>query len=649
MGMSQSTLSNKATSSKQQQEENFSLKEKSGLNQSNLLVNKDSSVMEEEDDDCDDDSESDDDDDDDEEWNERLLILKDARNLATLADFFLNPHKPIVTSDPFAYGRNYFTRPSATEETDEMNEEREMMLQDMKQLKQLAVDYLHPELPVVTSDPNACGRNYFTRASAEETEEEEMNEERELVLEDMKQLKQLAVDYLHPELPVVTSDPNACGRNYFTRASAEETEEEEMNEEQELILQDMKQLKQLAVDYLHPELPVVTSDPNACGRNYFTRASAEETEEEEMNEERELVLEDMKQLKQLAVDYLHPELPVLTTDPFACGRNYFTRASAEGTEEQEMNEEQELILQDMKQLKKLAVDYLHPELPVVTSDPYACGRNYFARASAEETEEVEMNEEQELILQDMKQLKKLAVDYLHPELPVVTTDPYACGRNYFARPSAEETEEEEMDEERELILQDMKQLKQLAVDYLHPELPVVATDPFACARNYFTRPSAEETEEEKNEEREMILEDMAQLKQLAEDYLYPEKKVVTTDAFAFGRNYFSRPSAPEQETLEESEERERIQNDAREMKKLAVDYLEPERPIECSAWGARNYFDRPSATSGHEANITSSGHAIFHTHRIRHHHQNHPVADKTSNPKGSDPSCVLSFGLGDHA
>lgn len=49
----------------------------------------------------------------DEEWNERLLILEDAANLARLAEFYLNPHKQLVPSDPYAYGRNYFTRPSA--------------------------------------------------------------------------------------------------------------------------------------------------------------------------------------------------------------------------------------------------------------------------------------------------------------------------------------------------------------------------------------------------------------------------------------------------------------------------------------------------------------------------------------------------------
>jgi len=35
---------------------------------------------------------------------------------------------------------------------------------------------------------------------------------------------------------------------------------------------------------LHPEVPVVTSDPTACGRNYFTRASAPQTDSEKVED-----------------------------------------------------------------------------------------------------------------------------------------------------------------------------------------------------------------------------------------------------------------------------------------------------------------------------------------------------------------------------
>jgi uncharacterized protein YqiB (DUF1249 family) len=93
-------------------------------------------------------------------------------------------------------------------------------LEDAAALKQLAVDYAHPELPVVTSDPTATARCYFDRASAPEQEDMEEIEYRRQVLEDAAALKQLAVDYAHPELPVVTSDPTATARCYFDRASA---------------------------------------------------------------------------------------------------------------------------------------------------------------------------------------------------------------------------------------------------------------------------------------------------------------------------------------------------------------------------------------------------------------------------------------------
>jgi hypothetical protein len=314
----------------------------------------------------------------DEEWNERLQILRDARNLAKVADFFLNPHKSVVTWDPCACGRNYFSRPSAEEYEDESDaEQRELILQEMKQLKQLAVDYMHPEKPVVTSDAFGCARNYFDRPSAEPTCSPEEAEEQARILADAKQLKQLAVDYMHPEKPVKTTHPCACGRNYFTRPSAVEYEDEEAAQDRELVLEDMKHLKQLAVDYLHPEKPVVTSDPFACGRNFFSRPSAEEYEAKD--EEKGLILEEMKQLKKLAVDYLHPEKPVVTLDPCATGRNYFARASATEQVSHEVSEEQARIFQDMAQLKKLSTDYMHPERPIESTGG---ARNYFDRASA---------------------------------------------------------------------------------------------------------------------------------------------------------------------------------------------------------------------------------------------------------------------------
>merc|ERR1711935_980425 len=95
------------------------------------------------------------------------------------------------------------------------------------------------------------------------------------------------------------------------------------------------------------------------------------------------------------------------------------------------------------------------------------------------------------------------------------------------------------------------------------------------ARNYFSRPSAPTDEEDNSEERAQILAEAAALKKLAVDYAHPEVAVSTTDANAFARNYFSRPSAPTDED-DNSEERAQILAEAAALKKLAVDYSHPE-------------------------------------------------------------------------
>jgi len=355
-------------------------------------------------------------------------------------------------------------------------------MEDLKALKQLAADYLHPERPVVSTDPTACGRNCFTRASAPEYEDKEDSEIGAQILEDAKAFKLLANDYLHPELPVVVYS-TVTGRNYFSRVSAPEYESLEDAEARAQVMEDVRAFKQLAVDCLHPELPVVIYS-TVAGRNYFSRPSAAPQESPEEAEERAQIMADLKALKELAVAYRHPELGVETTDAFACGRNYFSRPSAPTNEEEE---EREQIMADLKALKEAAVAYRHPELGVETTDPFACGRNYFSRPSAPTNEE---EEERAQIMDDLKALKQAAVDYLHPELAVQTTDSFACGRNYFSRASAALQESAEEVEEFNRIMEDAEALKFWAGAYMHPERPVVSTDPTACGRNYFARPSS---------------------------------------------------------------------------------------------------------------------------------------------------------------
>merc|ERR1711935_784921 len=135
-----------------------------------------------------------------------------------------------------------------------------------------------------------------------------------------------------------------------------------------------------------------------------------------------------------------------------------------------------------------------------------------------------------------------------------------------------------------------------AVDYMHPERPVKATDGSITGRNYFNRASAEGCGMDM-EERDEILEEMVQLKQLAIDYLHPELPVKTTDCCAMGRNYFSRISAPDQVALEDAEEGRKIVQEMSLMKQVAEAYLCPEKPVVSTGYGARCYFDRASEES----------------------------------------------------
>ena len=213
------------------------------------------------------------------------------------------------------------------------------------------------------------------------------------------------------------------------------------------------------------------------GRIFLARA-------EEMHE----ILADAKRLRFMADAFLHPEKPVESTGCY-CDGCYYDRPSAPALLSREEADEQAQILADAASLGRLAHVYAHPEEPVVTTDPAACARCYFDRPSAPAQLIVEEAEEQAAIMADLDALKKAARDYLHPELPVVTTDPTTCGRNYFARYSAPEQEPVEETEYRAAVLADAAALKQHAVWHAHPETPVVSS-PEATARCYFDRVSA---------------------------------------------------------------------------------------------------------------------------------------------------------------
>ena len=256
-------------------------------------------------------------------------ILADAKRLRFMADAFLHPEKPVLSTDTGCYCDGcYYDRPSAPPRLSrEEADEQFQILADATSLGRLAHTYAHPEDSVVTTDPAACARCYYDRPSAPARLSVEDAEEQAAIMSDLDALRRVARDYLHPELPVTTSDPTACGRNYFDRASAPEQESLEEAEYRAAALADAAALKLHAVWHAHPELPVVSSDPTACGRNYFNRHSAPERESLEEAEYRAAVLADTAALKLHAVWHAHPEQPVVS-NPVATARCFFDRASA---------------------------------------------------------------------------------------------------------------------------------------------------------------------------------------------------------------------------------------------------------------------------------------------------------------------------------
>ena len=181
----------------------------------------------------------------------------------------------------------------------------------------------------MVTDSLACARNYFSRFSADEYLDSEEADERELILNEARNLKTYASFYLHPEAPVKQcADATMFGRNYFMRASAPDQMSLEDAAERFCIFEEIAMLKKHASFHLHPERPVESTDPTACGRNYFTRASAPAFFDEEETCERDRILEEVNMLKKFASFHLHPENPVTTTDRFARGRCFFTRPSA---------------------------------------------------------------------------------------------------------------------------------------------------------------------------------------------------------------------------------------------------------------------------------------------------------------------------------
>jgi hypothetical protein len=270
----------------------------------------------------------------------------------------------------------------------------------------------------------------------------------------------------------------------------------------------------------------------------------EDAELDEGLAERLRILADARALKNLAAAFLHPEKPVCA-DGAVFGRNYFDRPPAPERMEDDEADEVAEILEDARKLKKAAMAYLHPEEGVQVEDATLFGRNYFDRPSAPEVEEAEVAREGARVLAETLALKYSAMNYLHPEIGVKSADGACFGRNYFNRYSAPETEDDEFADERAEILAEAAALKKAALAYMHPEIGVSVEDASLFGRNYFTRYSAPDVEDvDEANERAQILADALALKKSALAYLHPEVGVKSTDGACFGRNYFNRYSAP---------------------------------------------------------------------------------------------------------
>jgi hypothetical protein len=131
---------------------------------------------------------------------------------------------------------------------------------------------------------------------------------------------------------------------------------------------------------------------------------------------------------------------------------------------------------------------MHPEVGVTTSDASLFGRNYCNRYSAPEIEDVEFTNERDSVLAKVAALKKLAIDYMHPEIEVISTGGASFGRNYYNRFSAPETEDFEVAEERTRVLAEAAALEKLAIHYMHPEIAFVATVGAVYGHNFFLWP-----------------------------------------------------------------------------------------------------------------------------------------------------------------
>jgi hypothetical protein len=563
-----------------------------------------STTTTESDDDDDDYDSSDDEEDDelDEFIAERKRVLADANDLKQLAMDYFHPEKSVVATEPTVFARNYFGRASAPTKYDDdddflttvsrarddcvdrdMEEERVRILKEAAEMKKIAEWYHMPNKPIATTDALAGASNYFSRVSIPGCDDDD---ERERILQEAAELKKVADWHLHA-YKKVTVDPAVFGRNFFSSSTPEEIVEDESKR----ILEDVAELKKVADWYLHPEKKIEV-DPAVFGRNFFSSTPEEDTD---LDDEHERVLEEAAELKKVADWYLHPEKKI-EVDPAAYGRNYFGPAE---DEDGELDDERERVLNELSELKKVADWHLHPEKKIEV-DPAACGRNYFGLS--EQDDDDELDDERERVLEEVSKLKKVAGWYLHPENKI-EVDPAIFGRNYFG-PSVHD-DDDELVEERERVLEEVADLKKVAGWHLYPESKI-DVDPTTFARNYYSLLAP--VEDDLEEEGERVLAEAVELKKVAGWHLHPEKPVASS-SINCASNYFKRAQVTEKDD-DDLEERERVLEEVAELKKIAIDYFHPEKPVAPSSVNcSRNYFNRAFAKGDHSECIQTQGYA----------------------------------------
>jgi len=171
-------------------------------------------------------------------------------------------------------------------------------------------------------------------------------------------------------------------------------------------------------------------------------------------------------------------------------------------------------------------------------------------------------------------------------------------RCYFERASAPETVTKD---EADAIVESLSEatlIKKLASDFVHPENQVNTTDAFSFGRNYFTKCSSVPTEsEEEVVKRAQVIDEATLLKEHATSYLCPDLVVSNTDPSTYGRNYFGRFNSNGVLSKEDADELDGIMNDTGVLKKASTDYLRPEvsvSNVHPFSLG-RNYFETLSS------------------------------------------------------